>query len=127
VIVSVKTARDLVYARSERVCERCGLHRGTNWHHRRAAGRVWTPENGLDLDGSGTTGCHGFVTEHPELARLYGWVVGSGIDPLWVPVLIGLRWCYLTRDGRKVPVRDTSGLPPVVDGFPDLPGLVRAR
>jgi hypothetical protein len=124
--MNVRMAREIVYARSERVCERCGLCRATNWHHRRAAGRIWTPENGLDLDGSGTTGCHGWVTEHPELAKRYGWVVRERQSPLWVPVLIVGRWHYLTRDGQKVPVRDTSNLPDIRDAFPDIPGLIRA-
>lgn len=119
------TARKILYARSERVCERCGRRRATNAHHRRAAGRVWSAENLLDLCGSGTTGCHGFVTDQEvALSREYGWVVLSGHDPLWTPTLVstrhGFRWCYLTRDGRRAAVRNTAGLPDVRDAFPDL-------
>ena len=118
-IVNESDARDLLYLRSERVCERCGRRRATNAHHRRAFGRIWTPENLLDLCGSGTTGCHGFVTcEEVALSRDYGWVVRKDWDPLWLPTLVWSRWVYLTRDGRTVPVRDASKLPLPAGGFP---------
>jgi hypothetical protein len=128
--VSETTARGLLYTRSGRMCERCGIQRATNAHHRRAAGRRWDVWNLLDLCGSGTTGCHGFVTDQEvALARRYGWVVLSGRDPLWTPSLIatrdGHRWCYLTRDGQRAELADTSDLPPIADAFPDLPELVR--
>lgn len=125
--MSESAARKLLYRRSERVCERCGMRRAVNAHHRRSAGRVWTSENLLDLDGSGTTGCHGWVTDHKDIAREFGWVVGNRINPLWTPVLIatrhGFRWCYLTRDGQRVPVRNIAGLPSIREGFPDLPAI----
>jgi len=118
--MNIKKARDLVYTRSNRVCERCGTRRGTNWHHRRAAGRLWTPENGLDLCGSGTTGCHGWVTDQPILAKDYGWSVSNFHgDLLATPVLVYRRWVYLTHDGQKVPVPDPRALPPVARAFPD--------
>lgn len=119
--MSIKIARDLVYARSGRRCERCGRRRGTNWHHRKAAGRIWTPENGLDLCGSGTTGCHGWVTHHPTLAKRYGWSVSNYDAPLLAPVVVWLEWCYLTRDGQKVPIRNTANLPAIdAQAFPDM-------
>jgi hypothetical protein len=122
------SARGLLYLRSERVCERCGLARATNAHHRNAAGRVWEVWNLLDLCGSGTTGCHGFVTcGEVALSRRYGWVVRREHDALWVPVLVatrhGLRWCYLTRDGQRAPIRDTSSLPSPRGAFPDIPAI----
>jgi hypothetical protein len=58
-------------------------------HHRRGAGRVWSVENVVDLCGSGTTGCHGFVTErrHHEGRTCYelGWLVHSWDDPAEIP------------------------------------------
>jgi hypothetical protein len=115
--VSERTARTLLYRRSERVCERCGRRRATNAHHRRSAGRVWVVWNLLDLCGSGTTGCHGWVTEHKDIARDFGWVVRNRTDPLWTPTLVRFRWVMLTRDGLTVPVRNTDGLPDWRDGF----------
>jgi hypothetical protein len=117
--VNEAQARDLLYARSERVCERCGMRRATNAHHRRAPGRVWSPENLLDLCGTGTTGCHGFVTcEEVALSREFGWVVRRDWDPLWIPVLQFRRWVFLTRDGLVVPLRSAAGLPELARAFP---------
>jgi hypothetical protein len=126
--LSEGAARDLLYLRSERMCERCGLRPATNAHHRRAAGRVWDVWNLLDLCGSGTTGCHGFVTcGEVALAKRYGWVVRREHDPLWTPALIatrhGLRWCYLTRDGRRGLIRDASNLPSPRGANPDIPAI----
>lgn len=61
------------------------------------AGRVWTPANCLLVCGSGTTGCHGWITEHKRLAMAYGWVVSNYVSAEvvhLVPVLV------LTRSGR---------------------------
>lgn len=108
--MKIQDARDLVYARSGGWCEvripgMCfGL--AGNWHHRKAAGRIWTPSNGLHLCGSGTTGCHGFVTEHPNEARERGWSLRSGQSSQLEPAVITAKrqWCYLTETGLYVPV-----------------------
>lgn len=97
--MTVKLAREIVYARSGGRCERCALVPGTNWHHRRAAGRIWTPENGLHLCGSGTTGCHGWVTEHPTISKEWGWVVSNYAVPLDQPVVRFGVWVMLHQDG----------------------------
>jgi hypothetical protein len=104
------------------------MRRATNAHHRRAAGREWAVENLLDLCGSGTTGCHGFVTcQEVALAREYGWVIRREHAPLWTPTLVatrhGYRWCYLTRDGQRVPLLDTTGLPGLRGAYPDQPAI----
>jgi hypothetical protein len=96
------TARRLVYARSQGICEICWQSRGTNWHHRRSAGRIWTPENGLHLCGSGTTGCHGWVTTHPSVSRQLGWMVSNSVAPERVHAVLALlhgRWMTLEPDG----------------------------
>lgn len=94
-----RKARALVYARSaidgqNRLCETriqgvC-LGRGMNFQHRknRSQGGLWLPSNGLDVCGSGTTGCHGYITEHPAEATEKGWTVQSWAEPAEVPVLI---------------------------------------
>lgn len=99
--MSIESARKIVYARSHNVCEVQipGVCYGTagNWHHRRSAGRVWTPANGLHLCGSGTTGCHGWITEHPRDSRDHGWSLRSTEDWNLVPVwLHGSRWVWLS-------------------------------
>ena len=95
-------AREIVAARSGGLCERCGRAPATNWHHRRArsAGGAWSPENGLHLCGSGTTGCHGEVTVNPRISYERGWSVRSTANPADVPVwLAGKGWHHLLPDG----------------------------
>jgi hypothetical protein len=99
-------ARAVVAARSGGLCERCGRAPATNWHHRqgRSAGGVWSPENGLHLCGSGTTGCHGEVTVNPRISYERGWSVRSTADPAAEPVwLAGRGWHYLDADGGVRP------------------------
>jgi hypothetical protein len=109
--MSESQGRTLLYRRSGRICELCGRRPATNAHHRRAPGRHWDVHNLLDLCGSGTTGCHGWVTEHAKLAREFGWVVRGRHDPLWTPAVICGRWRFLSLDGRYVQVRNAAGLP----------------
>lgn len=107
-----KISREVVYARSGGDCEvrypRVCLGRATNWHHRRAAGRIWTPANGLHVCGSGTTGCHGWITHHPAMAREFGWTVSNYTDAdvvHLVPVVIGDQLVFLhPRLARYIPV-----------------------
>jgi hypothetical protein len=103
--VNEKTARALVYARSAGLCERCGAARATNWHHRQARGRgkvgQWCPSNGMHLCGSGSTGCHGYITENPKTSREQGWSVPSWEDPANVPVWVtGREFVFLTPNGN---------------------------
>jgi hypothetical protein len=104
-----KLARKIVYERSGGICEKCGWGRATNWHHRRAAGRVWAPENGLHLCGSGTTGCHGWITEHPEISRAHGWSVSNYADPGTTPAHLWFGWRLLTPDGGVLYVPSPAG------------------
>jgi hypothetical protein len=124
--MSIKTARDLVYERSGGMCEIAipgvCFGRAGNWHHRKSAGRVWTPSNGLHLCGSGTTGCHGWVTDHPNAANDRGWLLRSRQQPRLEPAVITPqgRWCYLTETGLYVPVTNRKIPPaPSLTGSPD--------
>lgn len=94
-----KHAKGLVKERSQGVCEiqlpAVCLGKATNFHHRQNRGRgkvgEWRASNGLYICGSGTTGCHGRITNtnghRPEYERV-GWIVPSWQDPAEVPVLI---------------------------------------
>lgn len=108
-----RAAKRLVRARSGGWCETripgvC-LGRAANFHHRqnRSQGGQWTAPNGLDLCGSGTTGCHGAVTNTNGRRVEYednGWIVPHGLDPATVPVLIhnattGHDWVLLDYQG----------------------------
>ena len=82
-----------VWDRDEGRCARCGRElygpsRGVGWsvHHRVDRGmggsRVWwinLPGNLLLLCGSGTTGCHGKVTNNPAAAEQGGFSVRRGV------------------------------------------------
>lgn len=77
--------REIVKLRDAGVCVRCRrVHPlfGVNHDHRRnrSQGGDWSPSNGQLLCGSGTTGCHGYVTEHPREAVADGWAVPGWAD-----------------------------------------------
>ncbi len=59
----------------------------TNRHHRklRKHGGTDEPVNLIDLCGSGTTGCHGYVHHNPAISFAKGWLVHSWDDPAEVP------------------------------------------
>lgn len=100
--------------RSGGVCERCGVAPATNWHHRknRSQGGDDTLPNALHLCGSGTTGCHGYVTEHPADSYDKGWSVRRAFDPADVPVYRMGEWVLLTASGGVfVPPRGQDRCP----------------
>jgi hypothetical protein len=106
-----RRARALVWERASARCERCGRAPATNWHHRRkrSAGGLWTPENGMALCGTGTTGCHGEVTVNPRISYQQGWSVRSTQDPALAPVWIaGQGFVYLTAAGTYRPVETSA-------------------
>lgn len=85
--------RALIYQVNDGRCIGCGRTDLTA-QHRRARGMggnrdplIAAAPNGLPLDGSGTTGCHGWTEAHPLLAELLGWrLVGmqNALDePFW--------------------------------------------
>ena len=97
-----KAQRDKLAQRSHGACEICFFAYATNWHHRknRSQGGDNSLSNAMHLCGSGTTGCHGMVTENPALAYENGWSVRSGHDPAIVPVLrFGSDWVLIDNEG----------------------------
>lgn len=88
-------------------CLMCGRP-ASNWHERLPRGRGGPRDsfNAVPLCGSGTTGCHGFVTEHPAWARARRLTIPGrmirgrydGPDPVY-------RWWY----GAWAPVATTQG------------------
>jgi hypothetical protein len=99
--VGEAAARKAVAERSGGDCETrifgiC-LGRATNWHHRqnRSQQGKWDPRNGLHVCGSGTTGCHGALTNTNGRRKEFeqnGWIVPSHEDPAAVECLIYTRW-----------------------------------
>lgn len=75
-----------LYRRSGGICEvqvrgRCE-GRATNRHHRldRSVGGTSIMPNLIHLCGSGTTGCHGYITHNPMVAEANGWTIRSGVN-----------------------------------------------
>ena len=94
-------------------CLRCGtnIHDPSLWpgrsgHHRQLRRRADPavrdlPCNIVELCGSGTTGCHGWVHAHPEEAREYGWLLRSTENPKKTPMLHALYgWVLLDDQGH---------------------------
>lgn len=87
-------ARAIVARRDAGRCVRCRrFAHGLNFDHRvnRSQGGRWSASNGQMLCGSGTTGCHGWATTHPELAIADGWSVPGWGDPQTWP---SRRWVH---------------------------------
>jgi hypothetical protein len=89
---------DRIRLREDGRCFRCGqaTRGGGNCHHRmrrRDGGDTWA--NQIHVCGTGTTGCHGWITANPSEARAGGWIVeavtGEPADPAAVPLA---HWLY---------------------------------
>lgn len=114
--------RDAVFARDRMSCVMCGGTYSLNLHHRRTRGMGGTkrpesnlPANLLVLCGSGTQGCHGWVTQNPDLARERGYVVRQHADPEQVPVVAHGAWVFLRNDGTA----DRIDMTCPIQGFDD--------
>lgn len=109
--------RTALHERAHGCCEVCGSTGATNAHHRinQSQGGPDTLGNLMLVCGSGTTGCHGWITVNPmEAARLGYTVTGqriskrSGADsPTDVPVL---RWSRETGRHDWVLLDDDGGI-----------------
>lgn len=112
--------RSRLRERAHGCCERCGKPGATNAHHRlnQSQGGPDALSNLLLLCGSGTTGCHGWVTEHPDDAQALGYTVklgqlrlskGQPVSLHNVPVR---RWSRVLGAGEWVLLDDDGGLTP---------------
>lgn len=107
-------ARSIVAERNVNTCEGCG-RRGESFAHRirRSQGGPWAPSNGLRLDGSGSTGCHGRAGANPDLAKAVGWELRGDqaadleLEPALIrPVMLWLAWWRLDDAGGYTWVRN---------------------
>jgi hypothetical protein len=100
-----KETRRIVAARSGGMCEICGVKRAESMHHRknRSQGGPWSPSNIVHLDGDGTTGCHGIVTNTRPEYYSAGWCVKGWQVPAEVPVLTHFGWVLLDDHGCFTP------------------------
>lgn len=109
-----KKTVETVLERDGHACVVCGYpvsgERGISWsiHHRRPRGMggskrpdTNSPVNLVTVDGSGTTGCHGWLESHRAGAFCNGFLLMQHSDPAAIPLLLhGNRWVYLTEDGQ---------------------------
>lgn len=103
-----QSVRDQIRLRADGHCERCGRNIANvpaSIHHRRprgmGGGSGWeTPECGVVLCGTGTTGCHGYIESNRAEASEQGWLVlhRDPRDPAEVPVFIAGGWWLVTAD-----------------------------
>ena len=109
--VTPKVRREVI-ARDHSLCGWCGLYVDTrsDWYslqHRRAraAGgskRLDTNLHGnlVLMCGTGTTGCHGYVEDHPLEAMTRGFnIPGNWTDPALAPALVPIQ---IVRHGHLV-------------------------
>ncbi len=105
--------RETVLIRAGYVCERCygpldGVH-GYSLQHRAARrmggsklAHLGDPTNLLALDGSGVTGCHGWVEDHPAEAYSLGLALRTGWNPDQTPYCdVHGRWWLLIDDTKR--------------------------
>lgn len=113
--------RQTIWERDGYACIICGRY-SEQIHHRRPKAKggtsvAWVGEvpNGIVLCGSGTTGCHGWVHDHPAQSRSRGWIISPNwtqvtamSESCWYP-LLGLR-LFLDQDGamREAPTDDPN-------------------
>lgn len=92
--------RSQLRMRAGDLCEACGKP-GNNAHHRknRSQGGGDVLSNLMLLCGSGTTGCHGYITVNPKHAYTLGWSVHSYADPASRAVNYRGQWVLLADDG----------------------------
>lgn len=93
-----RDAYELVTLRDSDTCQRCRHAQGVNRDHRknRSQGGLSVVSNLQLLCGSGTTGCHGWVTTNPADALAEGWSVPGWATPSEWPARRWLRTRYGT-------------------------------
>lgn len=116
-------SRLLTIGRDGHRCVRCGVYvRAGQWpglsvHHRMNRLRAdveWrhSPANLVLLCGSGSTGCHGWVHQHPEQAHGLGLYLYAGETPQSTPVLDwrGDQWTPDDQGDRKYESKERKTL-----------------
>ena len=106
--------KELVDVRDQQKCVRCGkslYNISASHHHRKLRSQATetekhTPSNLILLCGSGTTGCHGWVHNHPKESYKQGWLVRSTLNPEKQPVTTSQYGrVLLTNEGTVTPLQ----------------------
>lgn len=103
-----RQCRALVYERADGRCEICGgVGPVMSYHHRKKRshlpkGHHWDdPSNVVYVDGSGTTGHHGWIESNPSAAAEIGFHVRPWETPSSVPIKVDGTWYLLLPNGGK--------------------------
>jgi hypothetical protein len=103
-----RAVRELVQARAQARCERCGRSDALRWsiHHRKPRGMggskdpmMNSPCNLILLCGSGTEGCHGWVEVNRTIGYEEGLLVHRWDDPEEIPVTLRYGTVFLDAVG----------------------------
>ena len=111
---AINMARALVRARDGHLCQMCGrsiVDYPSSIHHRINKGNGGSAKYErasllIRMCGTGTTGCHGWVTTEPRRAGLWGWLLprnNPDIDPTAEPILTYRGWVTLDDEGNLTP------------------------
>jgi hypothetical protein len=109
-----EAARRIVRIRDGHQCQMCGrsiVDYPSSIHHRINKGsggsaKLERPSLLIRMCGTGTTGCHGWVTNEPRQAGIWGWLLPKNnpdIDPTQERILTFRGWEMLDDDGNRVP------------------------
>lgn len=99
--------RGVVRQRADSYCERCGLHRGTEHHHRRPRGAGGTKREDTNLPSNAGLlcgDCHRWVESHRTDALNEGWLVRQHHTPADIPVQYRGTPVWLDDFGNLTPV-----------------------
>lgn len=102
--------RGLVRQRADSFCEKCGLSRGYEFHHRRPRGM-----GGSRLEDTNVASnclllcrdCHANIESERAAAVNQGWLVTQTGCPADIPVRYRGAWVYLDDLGNLQPVQET--------------------
>lgn len=103
--------RRIVWARSDRWCEVCGIAVADSIHHRwkKGQGGPWSPSNCIAVCGDGTRGCHGWIEHNPNAAAAQGLHLRPGEIPAEVPIASGMYdRVLLGDDGSVTPIEGAA-------------------
>lgn len=98
-----KRVRDIITARADGACERCGLAAPAyQHHHRRPRGMGGSTADETNCASNALcvcVACHREIEANREDALKYGWLVRQGHNPEDVKVLRRGTWVTLTTNG----------------------------
>lgn len=95
--------RAVIHRRADWWCERCGVVRGTEAHHRRTRAMGGTKRGSTNVASNAgwlCEWCHRWITGHPDIGRQEGWVVRQKDDPATIPVRYRGTWVLLDDLGN---------------------------